>query len=105
MKTPEDFDKKVQQLLTHHPNLFPTEASFWSWLRGGLRQGLWNKSSLKLSFKNTNVSPPPKDYNGRGRKGQYCALTGEWIPTSKLEVDHKEGHKSLRSGEDVLGFI
>lgn len=105
MKTPEDFNNKVKHLLEHYPNLFPTEASFWAWLRGGLRRGLWEKSSLKLSFKNSNVSPPPKGYTGRGKKGQYCALTGEWIPTSKLEVDHKDGNKPLRSGEDVLEFI
>ena len=98
-------DDKIEKLMENHPDLFPTKAKFWSYLRGALRRGLWEKSPMKLKFKNKNVSPPPSDYKGRGRKGDYCALTGEWTPVSKMEVDHIEGNKSLLCEEDIVPYI
>ena len=88
-----------------YPHLFKTEGAFWSYLRGGIRRGLWEKSPIKLDFKNKNCTKPPKDYYGRAKSGQYCALTGEWEGKSKLEVDHIEGHVSLTCVEDILSFI
>lgn len=88
-----------------YPHIWKTEASFWSYLRGGLRRGLWEKSPIKLDFKNKNVSKPPDDYTGRAKTGSYCALTGEWVGKSASEVDHKEGNVSLLSEEDILDFI
>ena len=97
--------EKIQQLMEQHPDLFPTEASFWSYLRGCLRRGLWNKSPMKHRFKSSQMSPPPEDYKGRGKKGAYCELTGEWQMTSKMEVDHKDGHKSLLSEDDIVPYV
>lgn len=88
-----------------YPEYWKTEAEFWSYLRGALRRGLWEKSPIKLGFKNKACSPPPEGYTGRAKSGAECALTGEWINKSALEVDHCEGHVSLRCWEDVLDFI
>ena len=88
-----------------YPELWKTEAEWWTYLRGSLRRGLWEKSPIKLSFKNTNCSPPPEGYTGRAKSGAECALSGQWTGKSKLEVDHSEGHMSLLCWEDVLPFI
>lgn len=88
-----------------YPELWPTEAAFWTYIRGALRRGLWEKSPIKLSYKNASCEKPPEGYTGRAKSGVNCALTGVWIGKSKLEVDHMEGHKSLLSWEDVLPFI
>lgn len=88
-----------------YPEIWKTESRFWTWLRGGLRLGLWNKSPIKLSFKNQNVSPPPDDVETRAKTGTYCALSNEWTGKSKLDVDHKVGNVSLRSVDDILDFI
>lgn len=88
-----------------YPELWKTEGQFWAYLRGCIRRGLWEKSPIKLDFKNKNCFPPPKGYNGRAKTGQYCALSGKWEGKSKLEVDHVEGNVSLSSWEDVLPFI
>ena len=88
-----------------YPELFATESAWWTYLRGALRRGLWEKSPIKLSFKNGACSLPPEGYNGRAKSGAYCALTGEWEGKSKLEVDHQQGHMSLLSWDDVLPFI
>lgn len=88
-----------------YPELWKTEGQFWTYLRGCIRRGLWEKSPIKLSFKNKGCDLPPDDYEGRAKSGQYCALSGEWEGKSKLEVDHCEGNVSLSCWEDVLPFI
>ena len=100
-----EFEEHVQKLLQKYPDLFPTEAKFWTYLRGALRRSLWSKSPMKLKFKSSTATPPPKDYTGRGKKGHVCALTGEWVMTSKSEVDHKIGNVSLRCEDDIIPFI
>ena len=88
-----------------YPELWKTESQFWTYLRGCIRRGLWEKSIIKLDFKNKNCFPPPEGYTGRAKSGQYCALSGKWEGKSKLEVDHIEGNVSLSSWDDVLPFI
>ena len=99
------FNEKVKSLMEKYPDLFPTEAKFWSFLRGSLRRSLWSKSPMKLRFKQSTATPPPEGYTGRGRKGHFCALTGEWVAVSKSEVDHMEGNVSLSREEDIIPFI
>lgn len=88
-----------------YPQFWKTEAEFWSWLRGCLRRGLWEKSPIKLSYKNAHCTKPPEGYTGRAKSGSVCALTGEWTGKSMLEVDHCHGHMSLLCWEDVIPFI
>ena len=94
-----------REVWKEYPEFWKTEAEFWSWLRGCLRRGIWEKSPIKLKFKNSQCTKPPSDYAGKAKSGAKCALTGEWIAKSYLEVDHSEGHKPLLSWEDVLPFI
>lgn len=88
-----------------YPQFWKTEAQFWTFLRGCIRRGLWERSPVKLDFKNKNCFPPPEDYTGRAKSGAYCYLSGKWEGKSKLEVDHIEGNVSLTCWEDVLPFI
>lgn len=97
--------KKDYKPWEEYPELWKTESQFWTYLRGCIRRGLWEKSPIKLSFKNNGCDLPPDDYNGRAKSGQYCALSGKWEGKSKLEVDHIEGNVSLSSWDDVLPFI
>lgn len=100
-----DFEKQVQILMEEHPDLFPTEAKFWAFLRGCLRRGIFEKSPMKIRAKNDSKIPPPEGYTGKGKIGHICALSGEWVMTSKAEVDHKIGHQSLSSESDIVPFI
>lgn len=96
---------QIDRLQELHPDIFPTEASVWTKLRGDLRRGIWEKSPAKIAFKNSTCSHPPDGYTGRAKSGTYCALCGQWEGKSKLEVDHKKGNVPLRCPEDVLYFI
>ena len=91
-----------------YPDIWKSEAAFMSWLRGGIRGGLWNKHPVKLEFikKNRIQIPNP---NPKGKKptvwGALCALTGEIVPINQVQVDHKVGNHSLRSIDDIQSFI
>lgn len=88
-----------------YPEIWPTKSKFYTWLRGSLRNAVWNKSPIKITFKNQACSAPPEDYTGRAKSGAYCALSGEWEGKSKLDVDHVIGNVSLNNEEDILDFI
>ena len=88
-----------------YPEFWKTEAMFWSYIRGGLRRGLWEKSPIKIDYKRQLLQKPPEGYTGRAKSGAVCALTGEWTGNSKLQVDHIEGNVPLRSFEDLVKFI
>ena len=93
------------ELWEQYPEVWATKAAFFAWLRGGLRRAIWEKYPPKIIFKNEMCSPPPSNYTGRAKSGANCALTGEWINKSNLEVDHIVGNASLRDWDDVLPFI
>lgn len=82
-----------------------TKAAFFTWLRGCLRRAVWEKYPLKIQFKNSQCFPPPLDYTGRAKSGNFCALTGEWTPKSYLEVDHIVGNASFRDWPDIQPFV
>ena len=91
-----------------YPDIWKTESAFMSWIRGGIRGGLWNKHPVKLEFikKNRIQIPNP---NPKGKKptvwGAECALTGDIVPISQIQVDHKVGNHSLQSISDLQSFI
>ena len=87
-------------------DIWPTKARFFSWLRGCLRGGVWNKYPPKLMYKKSLCQvPSPEWYKGRAKYGGVCALTGDWNVQSKMEVDHIHGNVSLNDWSDVLPFI
>lgn len=99
------FRKRIDKMMSDHPELFPTESKVWAYLRGCLRRGIWNKSPMKFKYKESQLTPPPPDYTGRGKRGAICALSGEWTMTSKMEVDHKEGNLPLLCVDDIIPYI
>ena len=91
-----------------YKHIWPTKAKFMSWIRSGIRGGLWNKSPIKLEFikKNRVQIPNPKP---KGKKatvwGATCALTGNVVPISDIQVDHIVGGHSLQDISDIQSFI
>lgn len=88
-----------------YPDIWPTKSKFYTWLRGALRNAVWNKSPIKITFKNNACSKPPDDYTGRAKSGAYCALSGDWDGKSALQVDHIIGNISLNDEDDILDFL
>jgi len=92
----------------NYPNIWPTKSSFMSFLRGGIRRALWNRSPIKLEFIRKNrrkiKNPNPK---GKVKEvwGGECALCGLDFPSNQLNVDHKQGHNTLREISDIQVFM
>lgn len=90
------------------PHVWGTESMFLSWVRGGIRRSLWNRSPVKIAFVEKNrykiESKNPK-LKGRLVWGAKCALTGEEYQLKDLEVDHIKGNHSLRSVSDIQQFV
>lgn len=91
-----------------HPNIWKTRSAFMSFLRGGIRRALWNRSPIKLEFIKQNRRKI-KNPNPKGKVetvwGGTCALTGLEFPLNQLEVDHVVGNHSLNNLEDIQSFI
>lgn len=87
-----------------------TEAAFYSFLRGGLRRGLWNKHPLKLSYKRSQRFKVPL---GRVTKANpkglvwacKCAVCEEVYREPEIEVDHILPAGGLSSVEDIKAFV
>lgn len=88
-----------------YPDVWSTKAKFFTWLRGAFRKAVWSRYPGRIKFKNERCEKPPEGYTGRAKSGAYCALTGEWVGKSNLEVDHVIGEASLREWADVESFI
>lgn len=88
-----------------YPDVWPTKAKFFTWLRGAFRKAVWSHYPGRIKFKNARCEKPPENYTGRAKSGAYCTLTGEWVGKSALEVDHIIGEASLRDWADVESFV
>lgn len=80
-----------------------TESAFWSWVRSALRQkSRWWKpvSDAKQRAR--------RDYKGVNKRQKYeyqCAICEGWFPDKEIEVDHIVPAGSLRSSDDLKGFV
>lgn len=88
-----------------YPDIWPTKSKFFTWLRGSLRNAVWNKSPIKITFKNKACSKPPEGYTGKAKSGAYCALSGDWDGKSALQVDHIIGNVSMNCEDEILEFL
>jgi hypothetical protein len=93
-----------------HSKIWKTESAFMSWVRGGIRSGLWKKHPVKLEFLKQNTELMVNT-NTRSMKrfpmvaAARCVICKELHSKSIIEVDHKIGNSSLRSMDDVRSFI
>jgi len=80
-----------------------TESAFWSWIRSALRRRTvyWKPvSEVKKDAR--------RDYKGENKRQKYeyqCTSCQNWFPDKEVEVDHKIPAGSLRSSDDLKGFV
>lgn len=104
--------KKLNKILEENKDVWKTESTFYSWIRGGIRSGLWNKHPIKLKVLNKSKKDIANPNLGKPRnykptiKGGTCSVCEQDFPMKNLEVDHVHGGTySLKSIEDVQGFF
>lgn len=93
-----------------HKHIWKTEAAFLSYVRGGIRRSLWNKSPIKLEFLKANrkrvKNPVAKNLTRFPTVwGGTCYQCGNDFALKDMEVDHLTGEHSLRKLEDLQSFV
>jgi hypothetical protein len=86
------------------PDVWKSESSFWNWMRGALRRS-WSRHPIKLAYIHKYRI---RAGIGRGGKEVFalrCCLCNEMHPQSQIEIDHIIPAGSLRSEEDLCGWI
>ncbi len=90
-----------------HPEIWPTSTAFFTYLRGCLRKA-WMKNPIKLEYIKKNRHQI-KNPNPKGTKptvwGFTCECCFEEYPIKEGQVDHLYQAGSLRSTEDIQGFV
>ena len=99
---------RLLKVLKEYPHIWKTESSLMSYIRGGIRRSLWNRSPIKIEFiKNNRIRIPNPNPRGKVKEvwGAVCALTGEVFPLNQIEIDHRVGGNTLKSMNDLQSFI
>jgi len=102
--------RSVQDIINSQGSPWKTEGAFWSWLRGGLRRGIWEKSPVKLSYIKENRIKVPLGRETKGNPagmvwGGQCKNCGELFRQCEMEVDHVQRASQKPIKEDLIGFI
>ena len=80
-----------------------TEAAYWGFLRSALRQASMRWPPLRNALKTSR-----RKYEGTRplQKWEYhCAICGQWLIGKEVEVDHITPCGSLKSLDDLPGFV
>jgi hypothetical protein len=81
-----------------------TEAQFWGFIRSGLR-GMSRRWPPLVRLALLACRRPSQSSNKRLKWEHQCNDCGDWFPRKKVQVDHIEPCGSLRSFDDVGGFV
>jgi len=94
--------KRIMVPRTRNANTL-TESMFWSKIRSALRQAFqyWKPMQQALD----NASRPSKSANKALKKEYTCKECSEWFPRKEVHIDHIEECGSLKSFDDIQGFI
>lgn len=100
----------MNQPWIEYSHIWKTEAAFLSFVRGGVRRALWNKSPIKLEFLKANrkrVKNPVAKNAVRFPEvwGGTCYQCNKDFALKDIEVDHLTGEYSLRKLEDLQSFV
>ena len=80
-----------------------TEAGKWGFFRSGFRQLSMRWPPIADVMKRNR-----RPYSGPDRRTKWehqCELCGEWFPAKHIEVDHIVPCGTLKSWDDVRGFL
>ena len=91
------------------PHVWETKAKFFTWVRGGLREAVWNQHPIKREYiKHKRVRVPLGKITKSNPEaliwGGQCEQCLTLLKQSDCEVDHNIPSGSLNDVEDIAGF-
>jgi len=90
---------------TEFPEIWNTKAKFMSWLRGGIRRGLWNRSPIKLEVIKRKRKRIINPKTNKEVWGGTCYICGDDFVQKELQVDHIKGEHTLKEISDIQSFV
>lgn len=87
------------------PQIWKTKAAFMSYLRGGIRRAIWNRSPIKHTVIHKKRKKVLNKKTGNMVWGGTCYLCGQDFVMGDLQVDHMVGEHSLQEIEDIQSFV
>lgn len=81
-----------------------TEAAFWGFIRSGLRQ-MSCRWPPKASIAAQRARRPSQSDNKRQKWEYQCSMCSGWFPAKQIEIDHVVPCGSLKSLDDLPGFV
>jgi hypothetical protein len=94
--------KRIMVPRTRNANTL-TESMFWSKIRSALRQTFQYWKPMQQALE--NASRPSQSKNKALKKEYLCKECVYWFPRKEVHIDHIEECGSLRSFDDIQGFI
>lgn len=81
-----------------------TEARYWSFVRSALRQA--SRRYPPIARLALDAVKRPNESSNKRMKWEYqCAECGDWFPRKEVQVDHIIACGSLKTYEDLPGFV
>ena len=87
------------------PEIWKTKAAFMSYLRGGIRRAIWNRSPIKHTVIQKQRKKVLNEKTGNMVWGGTCYLCGQDFVMKDLQVDHIVGEHSLKEIDDIQSFV
>jgi len=81
------------------------KTAFFTWLRGGLRRGAWNRHPIKISKLKSARYKSPIGKNGKEVWTITCEMCKEEHRQSEAQVDHITPAGKLNEIADIQGFV
>jgi hypothetical protein len=86
------------------PDIWPTQAKYFTWLRGALRR-VWATYPAKIVWKKSQMFLPPAEYKGKAKTLGQCHYCKCHFPASHLEVDHLVQAGACNSWDTSYEFL
>lgn len=101
--------KKDYKPWESHPDVWKTQSAYYSFIRGGIRRGLWMRNPIRIKYLNSVKRKIKNPSTRKGAKseifGATCEMCNGEKPIAQIEIDHKDGNHSLKELSDISDFI
>ena len=80
-----------------------SDAEYWSKVRGALRKAFARWTPAEQHLKHVR-----RAYSGQNSRQKFeypCDVCGDWLPRGEVRSDHKVPVGSLKSLDDLAGFL
>ena len=80
-----------------------TESEYFGKIRSALRKAFQYWKPMQIALE--SASRPNQSANKKLKKEYSCAECKEWFPRTETQIDHKTECGSLKTLDDIKGFI